>query len=279
MSAINVPVITKPPLLVIHVPFCRPEAQKKSGVPWSEMHVSGQLDTRVATVRPRRVVTVRWYFCCYQPLRVRASLGKTAGRGQAALLLALWMAQTSGLFAQSATPLAAAKPAYTHPPARLYLKKLASPEAAFRSATGAAIDQAMDTPKEWGAGGLGYGRRFGSAYAEHIVRETLMFGSSSALHEDNHNIRSGETGFGRRLKYALESSVLARRDDDTRQLSISKIGSTLGASFIWRMWQPPGTNSVGDAMENFGVAMGVSAGFDVAREFLPDLFDRKRGSD
>jgi hypothetical protein len=32
-------------------------------------------------------------------------------------------------------------------------------------------------------------------------------------------------------------------------------------------------------MENFGVAMGVSAGFDVAREFLPDLFDRKRGSD
>jgi len=207
----------------------------------------------------------------------------------------------SGLFAQAEAPTAegAGAPAAVAPPAvappavgqpayvpltereklRLYLKRLVSPEAVFRSAAGAGIDQAMDTPKEWGEGGLGYGRRFASAYAEHVVRETLMFGSSSVLHEDNHYIHSGETGFGRRLKYALESSILARHDDGTRQLSISKIGSALGASFIWRIWQPASTHSVRDAMDNFGIAMGVSAGFDVAREFLPDLFHRKRGSD
>jgi len=205
--------------------------------------------------------------------------------------VSLAIAVASGLFAQAGAPtadraeapVAVPKPAYVplaeHERPRLYLKRLVSPEAVFRSAAGAGIDQGIDTPKEWGQGGLGYGRRFGSAFAEHIVRETLMFGSSSVLHEDNHYIRSGETGFGRRLKYALGSSVLARHDDGTRQLSISKIGSTLGASFIWRIWQPPSTNSVGDAMENFGFAIGVSAGFDVAREFLPDLFHRKRGSD
>lgn len=209
------------------------------------------------------------------------------------MALAIWLAiaVTPTLFAQAGAPTAdraeasaaVPKPAYVplteHERLRMYLKRLVSPEAVFRSAAGAGIDQAMDTPKEWGQGGLGYGRRFGSAYAEHIVRETLQFGSSSVLREDNHYIRSGETGFGRRLKYALESSVLARHDDGARQLSISKIGSTLGASFIWRMWQPPSTDSVGDAMENFGIAMGASAGFDVVREFLPDLLHRKRGSD
>jgi len=221
-------------------------------------------------------------------------LVKITTRAQsAAFVVSLAISVASGLFGQAGAPEvdrsasaatdAAPKPAYVplteRERLRLYLKKLASPEAVFRSAAGAGIDQAMDSPKEWGQGGLGYGRRFGSAYAEHIVRETLVFGSSSVLHEDNHYIRSGETGFAKRLKYALESSILARHDDGTRHLSISKIGSFVGASFIWRIWQPPSTNSPGDAAENFGIAMGVSAGFDVAREFLPDLFHRKRGSD
>jgi hypothetical protein len=215
---------------------------------------------------------------------VQMLLRKTAAGGQTGVfLISLWIAGASGLCGQAAVPAAGDKPAYVplteHERLRLYLKKLVSPEAVFRSAAGAGIDQGMDTPKEWGEGSVGYARRFASAYAEHVVRETLMFGSSTALHEDNHYVRSGETGFGKRLKYALESSVLARHDDGTRHLSFSKVGSTLGASFIWRIWQPPSTNSVGDAMENFGIAMGVSAGFDVAREFLPDLLHRKRGSD
>lgn len=206
-------------------------------------------------------------------------------------MVSLAIAVAPGLFAQDGAltadradaPAAVSKSEYVplteHERLYRYLKTLASPEAVLRSAAGAGIDQALDTPKEWGQGGLGYGRRLGSAFAEHLVRETLMFGSSSVLHEDNHYVRSGETGFGARLKYALESSLLARHDDGSRQLSISRIGSTLGASFIWRIWQPPSTNSVGDAMENFGISMGVTAGFDVMREFMPDLFHRKRGSD
>jgi hypothetical protein len=209
-----------------------------------------------------------------------------------ARLASLWMAGAVALFGQAgaepAEPPAAssmiargqtAKDAYRplteHERLRLYLKRLAGPEALFRTAVGAGIDLGMDTPKEWGEGALGYARRFTSAYAEHVVRETLLYGSSSVLHEDNHYVRSGETGFGRRLKYALESSVLARHEDGSRHFSVSKIGSYAGASFLWRIWQPPSTNSAGNAMENFGIAMSVSTGFDVAREFLPDLLHRR----
>jgi hypothetical protein len=166
-------------------------------------------------------------------------------------------------------------PLTEHERLRLFLKRLVSPEAIFRSAVGAGIDQGWDSPKEWGEGALGYTRRFASGYAEHVVRETFLYGSSTLLGEDNHYVRSTETRFGRRLKYALESSVLARHADGSRHLSVSKIGSYAGASFIWRLWQPPSTSSVGNAMENFGIAMSVAAGFDVAREFLPDLFHRR----
>lgn len=217
---------------------------------------------------------------------------KTGARGQtAALLASLWLAAASGLFAQPGAPAAdpptasapvpEVKPAYVplteHDRLHLYLKRLVSPEAVFRSAAGAGFSQLTDTPKEWGQSAEGFGRRFGSEYAEHIVRETLLFGSSSVLDEDNHYIRSAETGFGKRLKYALESSVLARHDDGTRHLSISKIGSFLGASLISRMWQPPSENSLHNAGSNFGIGISVAAGFDVAREFLPDLLHRKRG--
>ncbi len=75
-----------------------------------------------------------------------------------------------------------------------------------------------------------------------LYLKRLVFGSSSLLHEDNRHFRSGETGFSKRLRYALKSSVMARHDDGTENLSISGIGS-----FV--------------------------------REFLPDLFHRKRGPD
>jgi len=158
---------------------------------------------------------------------------------------------------------------------RAYLKRLISPEVLLRSAVGAGFGQLRDVPPEWGEGALGFGRRFGSAYAEHLVRETLLFGSTSALHEHDRYIRSGETRFGKRLKYALESSFLARHEDGTRQFAFAKVGSYMGASLISRTWQPPSSSGLAYAGVDFAVSMSVSAGFDVAREFLPDLFHRR----
>jgi hypothetical protein len=102
-----------------------------------------------------------------------------------------------------------------------------------------------------------------------------MYGFSSLLHEDNRYLPSGETATGRRLKYALESSVLARHDDGTRPISISKLGAFVGAALISRTWQPHSSRGFGGAASNVGTTMGVAAGFDVLREFLPDLLHRK----
>jgi hypothetical protein len=153
--------------------------------------------------------------------------------------------------------------------AREYLKGMFSPLSLVSSAASAGLGQWRDTPKQWKQGGEGYGLRYGSSYAEHIVRDTLMYGAASALHEDNRYIRSGETGFGSRVGYAVGSNFLARRDDGSRRFSFSRMAAFAGAALISRLWQPRQTDRWRSAAINFGTSVGVATGFDVAREFWP----------
>jgi hypothetical protein len=153
-----------------------------------------------------------------------------------------------------------------------YLYSLYAPMSFFTGATSAGIGQWRDSPHEWGQGGAGYGRRFASGYAQRFVRETLMYGSSSLLREDNRYFRSMSNTNGGRLRHAVFAIFLARKDDGSTTFSYSRMGSMLSASFISRAWQPPSTSGVSDAFSNFGVSVGANAGFNVVREFMPKKF-------
>jgi hypothetical protein len=154
---------------------------------------------------------------------------------------------------------------------RNYLAGLVNAESILRAASSAAIRQAENSPKEWRGGAGGYGYRIGDAFAQHIIRGTLQYGASSILHEDNRYFASGESGFFRRMKYAVASAFLARRDNGDRMISFSRLGSAAGAAFISRVWQPPSTTTAGDGAVNFGITMGNDIGFNLVREFLPDV--------
>jgi hypothetical protein len=156
-----------------------------------------------------------------------------------------------------------------------YFADTLDPLAFVRSAAGAGLGQWRDRPKEWHQGAEGFGKRYASGFSEHIVRQTLILGASSALHEDNRYIPSGQSGVGRRVKYAVANSFLARRDDGTQHFSYSRIGGFAGASLISRLWQPRSTRSFQSAGVNFSISMSVAVGFTVAREFLPQIFHRK----
>ena len=152
-----------------------------------------------------------------------------------------------------------------------YVSGIASYEAVVTAAAGAGLAQATNTPKEWGGGAEAFGDRVGNVFAQHVIRETLEYGISAALHEDNRYFASRETGFLRRTKYAVMSTFLARRDDGSRTFSFSRIGGAAGAGFISREWQPPSTTSAGDGATAFGFNMASQVGFNVFREFWPDM--------
>ena len=151
---------------------------------------------------------------------------------------------------------------------RRYIKGLFNPTAVVLCAAGAGILQWENTPGEWKQGGEAYAERYASTFGAHIVRGTLMFGLSSALHEDNHYILCHCSGFGPRLKYAIESTFLARRDDGSRGLSFSRLGATAGTAVVSRAWQPPSNRQPVNAVSSFGISIATQVGLNVVREFL-----------
>jgi hypothetical protein len=152
-----------------------------------------------------------------------------------------------------------------------YVSGLVSYQSVITAAAAAGISQASNTPEEWGGGAEGYGKRVGNVFAQHVIRDTLQYGVSAALHEDNRYFVSGESGFLRRTKYAVMSTFLARHDNGNRFISFSRIGASAGTAFISREWQPPSKNSAGDGAVAFGLNMGSQVGFNVFREFWPDM--------
>lgn len=154
---------------------------------------------------------------------------------------------------------------------RNYLGGLIDGESMLRSAASAGIRQAEGDPDEWGGGARGYGYRFGNAFAQHVIGKTLRYGVAATLHEDNRYFVSAQTGFWRRTKYAIRSTLFARHDNGTQHLSFSRIGGAAGAAFISRAWQPRSSTSAGDGASSFGVTMGAEIGINVLREFWPDL--------
>jgi len=153
----------------------------------------------------------------------------------------------------------------------VYSKDLFGPFSIFLAGLSAGVTQAQNSPPEWGGGARGYGIRFANYYGEAFVSNMLQMFGEDILREDNLYYGSGERGFWKRTGYAVRSSVLARGKDGTQHLSISQVGSTAGASFISRTWQPPSDSSAADGARNFGIQLATNAGVNVVREFLPDV--------
>lgn len=152
-----------------------------------------------------------------------------------------------------------------------YLRSLVDPVAVLAAAAGSGISQWQNTPSEWKQGGGAYGLRFANSYGYHVVRQTMMFGASSLLHEDNRDLQSNRSGAGPRLKYAIESAFLARHDDGSRHFSYSRFGATLGTAFLSRAWQPTSTSRPQNAAGSYGISVAIQVGMHVAREFVPFL--------
>ena len=108
-----------------------------------------------------------------------------------------------------------------------------------------------------------------------MIRGTLEYGASALLHEDNRYVPSLDTGFLKRTRHAIASTFVARNDAGHEHFAYSRFGSAFGAAFISRIWQPPSRSGAGDAVYSFGITMANGIGWDILREFWPDVSFKK----
>jgi len=154
---------------------------------------------------------------------------------------------------------------------RNYLAGTVAPGSLAGVVARAGFEQWRNSPTEWGQGSEGFSDRLGNAYAKHFIRRTLEFGASSALHQDDRYLASGEKGFWRRTKYAVASTFLARRDSGERTFALARFGSAAGTAYVSNIWQPASRSGADHIASSFGFIIATDIGTNVVREFWPDL--------
>jgi hypothetical protein len=153
----------------------------------------------------------------------------------------------------------------------------AGPGPVTKAAAGAGISQAKGTPYEWGGGMKGYARRLGSGFGKHIVKSSIHFGVARLRHEELHYRPSGKQGFKPRLKYALLSTVITRKTTTgNRTVAMGEISSVIGSGLISRLWQPASLHTLASGFGSAGISFGADAGYNVVREFWPEIRHPRR---
>jgi hypothetical protein len=155
-----------------------------------------------------------------------------------------------------------------------YLLNTIGPVPVFLEGAGAGLSQAVEIPSEWGQGASGYFHRFGNNLAYNGVRNTLTYATSILFREDTRYFASGKEGTWPRVAHALASAVMARDTEGRDRISISAIAGVAGAAAISRAWSPPNLQGGKNVARAMGITFAGQAGFNVFREFVPDLIRR-----
>lgn len=163
-------------------------------------------------------------------------------------------------------------PDATQSPDKKYWRHTLGPASVARSGLGAGVAQATNTPSEWGQGAAGFGKRFASSFAKHLVKKGIQYPVSKLFHEELSYRPSGLTGFKPRLKYALLGVVITHKTT-TGQRTVAKgeLAGAIGSGFISRLWQPASVRTAGAAVSSAGITLGADAAGNVLREFWPEI--------
>jgi hypothetical protein len=150
-------------------------------------------------------------------------------------------------------------------------------QALLRSGAHAGWGQLRNRPREWGQGGLGFARRFGSGIATRGIKESIQLGVAVAHHENLHYERSNLESKWPRVKYAIKRTfVVPRTDNKGNTAALGRISGNFGAGLISRAWQPASAAGIGAGFASGGIGLGADVGFNVLREFWPQK--RRKGA-
>ena len=133
----------------------------------------------------------------------------------------------------------------------------------------AGVNQAYNSPPEWGQGAQAYSERFGSDFGIAVITTTTRYAMAEAFGQDTLYYRCECKGAFRRLGHALISTVTARRGEDGHRVFsfpalFAPYAGTMTAVYGWY----PGRYRAKDALELGSYSLAGFAGENVAREFF-----------
>ncbi len=136
----------------------------------------------------------------------------------------------------------------------------------------AAVYQAENDYPQFGQGAQGYAKRYGATFADGALSTYLSEGVlPSLLHEDPRYFRLGVGSKWKRAGYAMTRVLITRGDSGAERFNTSEIAGNLASSALGNLYYPSLNRTFGDTMEKFAINVISDAGFNVLREFWPDM--------
>ena len=136
----------------------------------------------------------------------------------------------------------------------------------------AGIDQAYNRDPTFGQGAAGYGKRFGANFADQASFKFFKdFAYPAIFSEDPRYYRLIHGTGRRRLLHAVDHAFMAHRDNGTVMFNASEWLGTASAVAISNLYHPGNERGFGPAAELVGYNVLEDMGFDILREFWPEI--------
>jgi hypothetical protein len=154
----------------------------------------------------------------------------------------------------------------------LFLQDSFDPVTFLSTGFNAGLDQAQNTDRSYGQGAQGYGKRFGAEFAGQASSRFFKdFAYPSMFSEDPRYYRMIHGSAGRRLLHAMEHAIVAQRDNGNRMFNFSEWLGTASTVVLSNTYHPDNQRGFSSAAQRVGYSILQDAGFDVLREFWPEI--------
>lgn len=159
----------------------------------------------------------------------------------------------------------------------LFVQDSFDPVTFLSTAFDAGLDQAQNTDNSYGQGAEGYGRRYGAEFAAGTSSRFFKdFAFPWIFSEDPRYYRLAHGTGKQRLLHAMEHAVVAHRDDGSRMFNFSEWLGTASTVVLSNTYHPDAQRGFAPAAERVGSSILQDIGFDVLREFWPDISKKFR---
>jgi hypothetical protein len=155
---------------------------------------------------------------------------------------------------------------------KLFARDMTDPLTFASVSFDAGISQAEDSDPTFDQGAAGYGKRFAAATADQASSLFFKdFAYPTLFHEDPRYYPLSEGSTGRRLWHASKHAFIAHNENGHLMFNFSEWLGTISAASLSNMYHPGNQRGFSPTAENVGESVGSDVGYDILREFWPEI--------
>lgn len=159
----------------------------------------------------------------------------------------------------------------------LFVQETFDPLSFLSAGFNAGLDHTANRDASFGQGAAGYGKRFGADFAGQAAwRFFTDFTYPTIFSEDPRYYRLGHGSGGKRFFHAVRHTFVAHRDDGTQMFNFSEWLGTASAVALNNVYHPGNERGISPAIRRGGYSILGDMGFDVLREFWPEIARKLR---